>query len=267
LRQADFQFLAELKRTGLGEHILFLLNLDLTEHRDLAEIEQLREKVGEELSAWIPNPQLATFSALKLLLDRRRSRGEELEPREAGLLELWSADAAAAAFSDDEFFRFNAEFKTRLKLLKTRRLKGGALAQVHMVARGLKEQWELAQGLLNQDLDAFREMEARLKERRQPLEATKGSFKQALEGAGANLKKTLKIRVSSFLDRQSGKGASLPEFIRQYEPDWDQLAPNHPIESLRITIYRLFQESARSHLHPLVSVFARGPYPVLPGGG
>ena len=38
LRQADFQFLAELKRMGLMPHILALLNLDLGEHTSYAEV-------------------------------------------------------------------------------------------------------------------------------------------------------------------------------------------------------------------------------------
>jgi hypothetical protein len=245
LRKADFQFLGELKRMGLGDHLLFLLNIDLTEHRGLAEIEQLRERVREELAPWIHEPYLAVFSALKVLLDRGQSQGEELEPRETALLQVWAADQETAAFSEREFQQFAADFEERLRRLKTQRLLGGSLPQVRMVARGFREQVELAQGLLRKDLSAFQEMEARLKERRQPLGATKNTLKQALEGAGARLKTVLKGRVSSYFDLHMGKGDSLPQFIAGYQPDWEHLVPAGAQEPFKTVVYRLFQDFQR----------------------
>lgn len=245
LRKADFQFLGELQRMGLGDHLLFLLNIDLTEHRDLLEIRQLRERVREELSPLIKEPCLSAFSALKVLLDRRRRRGEELEPRETALLQVWAADSEAAAFSDQEFQQFSTDFAERLKHLKTQRLLGGSLPQVQRVARSMREQLALVQGLLRQDLGAFKELEARLRERRQPLEATKEAVKQALAGAGARLKAELKKRISSYLDMHMGKGDSLPKFIADYQPDWEQLVPAGGREPFKIVLYRLFQDFQR----------------------
>ncbi len=245
LRKADFQFLGELKRMGLGDHLLFLLNVDLTEHRGLAEIEQLGERVREELLPWIHEPRLAAFSALKVLLDRRRSQGEGLEARETALLQVWAADQETVAFIEREFQQFTTEFEEKLRRLKTQRLLGGSLPQVQMVARGFREQVELTQGLLRKDLSAFQEMEARLKERRKPLEATKNTLNQALEGAGARLKTVLKGRVSSYLDLHLGKGDSLPQFIAGYQPDWEQLVSAGAREPIKPVLYRLFQDFQR----------------------
>ncbi len=90
LRQADFQFLAELKRMGLMPHILVLLNLDLGEHTSYAEVVKIRDRVAQELGSWQPDPRVYAFSALKLLLDRRQARGESLDPREAAVLKVWA---------------------------------------------------------------------------------------------------------------------------------------------------------------------------------
>lgn len=242
LRKADFQFLGELKRMGLGDHLIFLLNLDLAEHRSLAEIEQLRERVIAELSPWIDRPRLWAFSALKVLLDRRRRQEEELEPREQALLQVWSAAPEAAAFSDRQFQEFADEFAARLERLQSQRLLGGSLPQVQTVARSIREQLELAQGLLRQDLGAFQAMEARLRERRQPLEATRNTVRQALEGMGARLKEELKKRVSSYLDTHMNRKDSLPQFIANYQPDWEQLAPPGIQEPFKTALYRLFQD-------------------------
>jgi hypothetical protein len=247
LRQADFQFLAELKRMGLMPHILVLLNLDLGEHTSYAEVVKIRDRVARELGSWQPDPRVYAFSALKLLLDRREIRGESLDPREAAVLKVWDLDPDSAAFSEAEAARFEQDLKTALGDLRTRRLAGGSLAQVRMVARGLREQLELTQDLLTRGMDAIKELETRLAARRQPLHATMATVSQTLEGAGHRLKKTLRSRVDSLLDRHSGRvGKDLSEFIGNFTPDWDQLAPPSVVPAFRPVLYQLFQAFAKA---------------------
>jgi hypothetical protein len=247
LRQADFQFLAELKRMGLIPHILVLLNLDLGEHASYAEVVKIRDRVAQELGSWQPDPRVYAFSALKLLLDRRLARGESLDPREAATLEVWALDPESTAFSEAEAARFESDLETILGNLRTRRLAGGSLAQVRMVARGLREQLELTQDLLTRGMDAIQELEARLEARRQPLHATMATVSQTLEGAGHRLKKTLRSRVDTILDRHSGRvGKDLREFIGNFTPDWDQLAPPSVTPAFRPVLYQLFQEFAKA---------------------
>jgi len=247
LRQADFQFLAELKRMGLMPHILVLLNLDLGEHASYTEVATLRDRVAGELAAWRPDPRIYAFSALKLLLDRRQARGEALDPREAAVLKVWATDPDSAAFADGEAARFETDLKAALGELRTRRLAGGSLAQVRMVARGLREQLELTDDLLTRGLDAIKDLETRLEARRQPLTATMAMISQTLEGAGHRLKKTLRTRVDKFLDLHAGQvGKELTEFIRNFAPDWDRLAPPSGTPAFRPVLYQLFQDFAKA---------------------
>jgi hypothetical protein len=242
LRQGDFQFITEIKRMGLLNHTWFLLNLDLAELRGLEETEALRKRLHRELAPLAVDSPMFAFSALELLLRRRQERGETLEPREAGLLPVWEADPEATELSEKEFQRFSEEFRPALDSLRKERLAGGSLSQVQMVARGLREQLDLALGLSGQDLAAFQTLEESAAQRRQPLEASRRSLTQALEGADDRLKKNLKKRVGSFLDARSGQGAALFDFILEYEPDWEALVPPSEAQALRPALYRLFQE-------------------------
>jgi len=131
--------------------------------------------------------------------------------------------------------------------LRTRRLAGGSLAQVRMVARGLREQLELTDDLLTRGLDAIKDLETRLEARRQPLTATMAMISQTLEGAGHRLKKTLRTRVDKFLDLHAGQvGKELTEFIRNFAPDWDRLAPPSGAPAFRPVLYQLFQDFAKA---------------------
>jgi hypothetical protein len=244
LRQADFQFLSELKRMGLLPHIFFLLNLDLGEHGSLAEVARLRDRMVQDLALWQSEPRVYAFSALKQLLERRRAGGADLDPREGGLLSVWQMVPEASAHSSREAARFEDGFKTAVQDLRSRRLAGGSFSQVMMAARGLREQAELARDLLGQDLGAIQEMQHRLEARQQPMKATLTSLHQTLEGAAVRLKKVLKNRVTSLVDPRSGQvGAGVTGFIRHYEPEWDRLMPRE-MDSVqfRSALYQLFQD-------------------------
>lgn len=250
LRQADFQFLAELKRMGLAHYLLALLNLDLGEHTSVDEVVRLRDRVAQELAPWNPDTRLYAFSALRVLLARRQARGEKLDPREAALLQVWATNPEAGAFSDQEVARFEKDLRLALEDLRARRLAGGSLAQVQMVARGIREQLELTQGLLEKGLDAIREMETRLEARREPMQATVASLQQTMEGAANRLKKVLRSRVDTMLDHHSGQvGVAIREFIQNFEPDWEQLAPAAAPISFRPALYQLFQEFSQGLAH------------------
>jgi hypothetical protein len=247
LRQADFQFLGELQRMGLASHILALLNLDLGEHTSFEEMERLRDRVAKELGPWQTQVRLYAFSALKLLLEQRKNRGETLDPREAALLQVWATSPESASFSEREAARFETDLQALLQELRSRRLAGGSLSQVRMVARGLREQLELSRDLLQKGMGAIKEMEARLEARRQPLKATMASLSQTLEGAGNRLKKELRRRVDHQLDWHGGPvGNALRGFIQKFEPNWEGLTAAGSPETYRPALYQLFQEFAKA---------------------
>ena len=250
LRQGDLQFLGALRRMGLLPHLLAVFNLDLGEHTSLQEVLKLRDRVVHELTPWQTDGRLYAFSALKLLLDRRRARGEALDPREEALLSVWALDQEAATFADAEAARFEQDLRAALDDLQGRRLAGGSLSQVQMVARGLREQGKLTLDLLGRDVSALKDMELRLETRKQPFKATLSSLHQALEGAGLHLKKVLKDRVNSLLDRHSGQvGSALVKFIDAYEPDWERLVPTGVPAAFRPVLYQLFQDLVKELAH------------------
>jgi hypothetical protein len=242
LRQGDFQFINEIKRMGLLGHTWFLLNLDLAELRGVGEINALKERLRRELAPLAVDFPLFSLSALELLLKRRLEGGETLEAREAAFLPVWAADPEAEAFTTEEFQRFSGAFTAGLERLRQERLAGGSLSQVQMVARGLREQMELALGLSGKDLAAVQALEESAAKRRPALLAARRGLSQALAGAGDRLKKNLKKRVGTFLDSRSGQGASLFDFIFEYQPDWQTLVPAGESEALRPALYRLYQE-------------------------
>jgi GTPase SAR1 family protein len=74
LRQADIRFLSIIKQMGIADSILFVCNSDIDEHGSLEDLEHLVQRIKEELSLVIPEPQLYVFSALYHLFDALKTQ-------------------------------------------------------------------------------------------------------------------------------------------------------------------------------------------------
>ena len=59
-----------IRNMGLLGQILFVLNADLSEHEDLAGLEDLKQRVKEEIALVRPDPELFCFSPCTICLRR-----------------------------------------------------------------------------------------------------------------------------------------------------------------------------------------------------
>jgi len=92
LRDADLRFLKDIERLGLIGQTLFVLNVDLSEYEEAADIEAARVRLGRELRPFIEAPEIITLSALRALLKRLDVAGAKLTKKEKLLLALWDEE-------------------------------------------------------------------------------------------------------------------------------------------------------------------------------
>ena len=203
----------------------------------------------QDLGSWQPEPRVFAFSALKLLLDRRRARGESLDPKEAALLTVWATDPESTAFSDQEFAKFESELQDPLTC---------GPAAWREAASPRSRWWPGASGsswsspwtsAWEKGLGAIKEMETRLEARRRPLKATMDTLRQTLEGAGHRLKKAVRERVDRHMDTHGGRWAGLGDFIRKLRARVGRPLPPAPHAAFRPALYQLFQEFAKPLAH------------------
>jgi hypothetical protein len=242
LRQADYKFLTDLKRMRLWENCLFVLNLDLNELEDLAEAQRLVRRWQEELAVFQTGAPMFSFSALDQLLNRLKEQGQALSPRDQGLQQIWEADGALMDFSRGEAVRFGAYLQQTLATKQTRLLLSSSVGQLQNVAQGLKERILLQDKFLGEDVTAFQAIWERLRQRRQPLESLLHSLGQALQGAGHDLKRRLKVRLDHFFDVRHGEvGPLIARFIQDYQGDLDKLQLGDQLSSFMPGLYQVYQ--------------------------
>ncbi len=248
LRQADYKFLADLQRLRLAENCLFVINLDLGELESLAETERLLGRWRQELAFFQPQPALFAFSALDWLLDQLRRQGQPLNPKDLGKLLTWEADAPLTEYSRQEASRFTGYLRQVVQERQVELLWTSNLGQLQLVAQGARERLALQEKLWQQDLATCQDICRRLRERRQPFTNLLHSLHQALQGAVAELQRTLRPRIDRFCDFNQGPvGPQVAHFIQAYEPDLERLAPGDQLSAFLPGLYQLYQ-SFQQHL-------------------
>jgi len=242
LRQADYKFLAELKRLHLLDNCVFVLNLDLNEVENLAEAQQLQQRWQQEISAFQPEAPLFAFSGLDLLLGRLRARGEALSPKDLGKLLTWEGDAELTAFSRQEAARFEAYLQQTLTTRQNDLLLASSVGHISLVVQGIRERLLLQDKLVQEDAAALQATLARLRQRRQSLERLLHSLDQALQGAVADLKKRLRRRLDNFFDaRQGVVGPIISQFIQDDTGDLDRLQLGGHLSAFLPGLYLVYQ--------------------------
>ena len=110
IRQADVRLLRNLHQLGLAGQTIFVINLDLNEHEEQADVGRITEQILRDLRqcGW-QQPHYFTFSALHLLLQRKL----ELTTREQKQLEFWQ-DHPVFQISANAWKIFQEELHLRL---------------------------------------------------------------------------------------------------------------------------------------------------------
>ncbi|MEJ5357685.1 MAG: dynamin family protein [Desulfobacterales bacterium] len=240
LRRADVQFLSMLRRMGILENVLFVLNVDFNEHPGLEDLTRLRERVRGELAHLVPEPALYAFSALYHLFQRIEGR---LALKERKLLEGWLSDPELTAWSEREMRRFQEDFGGLVGRQSLRLLFQNPIERLHLAAAGISRWAALAADFLGRDAQEVRAICERLQGRRERFGNLAGLMQNALSGALPQLREELKSDVHRFLDPPSGEVMQrMLRFIDGYHLSADRFLPLGGPQGFSRALYQAYQE-------------------------
>ena len=240
LREADIKFLSIIKKMGILDNVMFVVNCDMSEHESLEDLKSVSDKVAEDLRLFKPDPEVYVYSAL---LDLFKAIERKLPEKDVLRLAQWNSQKEIAAFSDRESGRFQADLAQRLIQKRARLLLKNQVERHGVVLSGMsnwisinrelfsrneKEAEEIIQGITHQ--------QAKMAQIKKVVEAT---------GAGAvpKIKDELKIDSNRFFDANSGESVgSLINFIRNYTVDPNKFEGSFKNSGFMTTVNLVFQE-------------------------
>jgi len=244
LRQADIRFLSMIKKMGILENIVFVINCDFSEHDSIDDLTDLVGRIREELGMLKPNPEIYTFSALYNLF---RANNQALSGKDRLRLEQWQADTAFTDQSNREIDRFESVFYDKLARKRFTLSLQNHIERLAVIVAGIGDWIGFNRDVLAKDADSVTGILSKIKKHQKRLNKIKATIEKSLSGAIPGIRDILQQDVHRFFDTHSGSvNKNIVNFINGYA-----LEPNKYQSSLEDTdfsqvLYLLFQDFKQS---------------------
>ena len=240
LREADIKFLSIIKKMGIMDNILFVINCDFSEHESIHDLKALIEKVKEELSMIKPDPDIYSISALFNLF---KVQNMNLSQKDRLRLAHWEKEKELTAFSDRETERFESYFYNKLTKDSYFLLLKNHLERLSVISSGAAHWILIRQNILVKDADSANEIVGKIKSHQIRMNQIKSMIKNTLDGSIQKIKRELKSDIDCYFDVRSGNLLSdIVEFIRSYKVSHRQYDENLKVAGFSNTLYLVFQE-------------------------
>jgi GTPase SAR1 family protein len=240
IRQADINFLSMIRKMGLIDHILFVVNIDFNEHSSVDDLKQLIEKVKEDLSLVKPGPEVYAYSALLSLF---RKQKENLNPRERDRMAQWERESEMAVFSEKQESAFISKFQNVVTLQRRSLLLNNHLDRLKMIESGLRQWIAMKLEVLVRGVDEVSLLLNKVKAQQKKVDRLKSLVKSTLDGALVEIKRNARGDVDRFFDRRSGEVVpQLIEFVNNYGISFHKYQDNLSSSGFADTLYLVFQE-------------------------
>jgi len=240
LRQADIRFLSMIKKMGILDNIVFVINCDFSEHDSIDDLNDLVGRVREELAMLKPDPEIYAFSALFNLF---RANTQTLSGKDRLRLEQWQADTAFTDQSNREIERFESVFYDKLARKRFALSLQNHIERLAVIVTGFGDWIGLNLDVLAKDADSVAGILNKINKHQKRLNKIKSTIKKTLSGIMPEIKGVLQQDVHHFFDTHSGSvNKNIVNYINGYA-----LEPNKYQSSLDDTdfsqiLYLLFQD-------------------------
>jgi hypothetical protein len=240
LRQADIRFLSIIKKMGILDNILFIVNCDFSEHESMEELETLLGKVKEELSLIKPDPEVYAFSALFNLFS---SPQLALSEKDKLRMLQWKAEQELTEFSARETMRFQSAFDLKLSGGRGAVLLRNHLQRLSVVLSGMGNWIKINRDILVRDSQSSKEMMQKLQTHQERVDQMKTALQTTISGAVAKIKTKLNLDVNRFFDIHSGEIIKkLFAFIKDYKGLDQPVKGKADLPAVSRTMYLEYQD-------------------------
>jgi GTPase SAR1 family protein len=240
LRRADIRFLSMIRKMGIMENIIFVINCDFSEHDSLEEFSGLLQKIKNEIALIKSDPEVYAFSALYHLF---KSQKNPLSEKDEDRLGHWEKEGSLIEFSGRQFEAFNASLHKKLTSEKYFLLLKNHLERMSVVGSGFKGWIGVSRDLLSRDSNSAAEITEKVKQHQIRITQLESVIKNTLDGAVEKLKKDLKKDVDRFFDTRDGDVINrIIDFIHGYSVTYESNGDQLRSTGFTNTLYYIFQE-------------------------
>jgi GTPase SAR1 family protein len=263
LREADIKFLSIIKKMGIMDNIIFVINFDFSEHESKEDLFSLIQQVEEELLLIQPAPEIYTLSALFNLF---KVQGMNLPQKDKLRLEQWNAEKELVGFSDQETTRFESSFNHKLTEERYSLLLKNHLERLGVISSGMDHWIFVNQNILSKDANSANKIIEKVKDHQGRMNQVRALIKSTLDGSLQKMKQELKGDIDRFFDARTGDLLKdTVQFVRGYNISYHKHEESLKASGFSNTLYLVFQELKQAldtflaeSVNPEVIRFVRG---------
>ena len=240
IRQADIRFLSMIQKMGIMDHILFVINCDLSEHEHISDLNQIIEKITQDIDVMCPQPEVFALSALmNLFADTKK----QLSTRDRQRLKQWQSDRDLYLFSQSETQRFNHVLNDRLTHQRFTLLLKSNIERQAIIAHGIYDLTRIHQDILKKDRTSAEQIIQKIQEQQRNMEQIRKMVKDTLNGAMQKTRQALANEIDHFFDSKYGQlMTDIKHFINQYAIDPTQYNRHLDDGIFSKALYAVFQD-------------------------
>ncbi len=240
VREADIKFLSIIRKMGLIENLLFVVNTDISEHESVNDLQTLAGRVSDELGLIASAPELYTFSALYRLFGEIR---ESLTEKDQLRLAQWDKQREIVGFSKAEQQRFTRDLEQRLVRKRYQLMLKSQIERHGVILAGVSDWIGINRELLSRSDGDARRIADGIAQQQERISQIKTVVATTIAGAVPKIKKELTADVNRFFEFPSGACASQTiGFVRDYRVDFTQFQQSLQDNGFLNTLYLVFQE-------------------------
>ena len=217
IRQADIRFLSMIQKMGIMNHVLFVINCDLSEHEHVDDLNRIIDNITEDIAVMCPEPEIHAFSALLNLFEDTRKK---ISSRDRQRLKQWQADRDLYRLSQEHTRQFNQLLNDRLTHQRFTLLLKSNMERQAVIAHGLYDLTRIHQDILKKDRIEAERIINKIQEQQHNMEQIRKMVKETLDGAMQKTRQELANDVDHFFDSKYGQLMNdIKDSIQQYAVD------------------------------------------------
>jgi len=262
LRQADFRFLSMIKKMGILDNVLFVVNCDLSEHESLQDMHSVIHRIKEELALIQPQAQVFAFSSLFLLLGYNPNR---LPEKDRWRFEQWLKEEDLVAFSSGETDRFHAVLNDKHTSERFSLLLKNQVDRLRAITQGLSYWVNVHQDVLSEDEDKISGISERIQSQQNRINEISAMIERTLDGEMYQIRQKVGRLLDVFFDSRSGPVLPpIVDCIRGFHIRYDHYAKTLDSVGLHQALFDVYQDFRQSldvfmaeAINPVVIKFIR----------
>ncbi|MFO7749983.1 MAG: dynamin family protein [Desulfobacteraceae bacterium] len=240
LREADIRFLTTIRKMGLMDRILFVLNCDFSEHDLLDDLVQVKRRVQQELAYFKPDPEVFAFSSLYTLFCRA---GQSLSRKDRNRLAQWQEEGDLVNYSDTMKSCFDERLEQILDKEGFVLVVANPIQHLTRIAAFAEKRANLYKQLIREDLAKAQETLDRLKEMHTRTRQHKSIVNNTMESAVKGLNSEISADLDQFFSKTSGSAMKkVVEFVLNYPVNFEKYDEILLTSGFHNAFYVMFQD-------------------------